>query len=479
MSRMRCVRCGKVYDTVQNYEPGQSYVCSDCTFGRNKPGYGATSGGTIIIPPFTGRKKKVYRDGNKYDGDFVEDKRQGKGTYIRVTDKATYSGEWYNNVRHGYGVEEIPSKDGTQRYEGEWKEDKRCGFGKILYANGDRYEGEWLDNLRHGQGKFYYTNGNFYEGEWLDDLKHGQGKFYYTNGNFYEGGWLSNKKEGVGTYIFANGTRYDGELKNDKINGRGICHYADGEVYEGEWLDGKWHGKGKRSLQDGTVQDGYFENGKFVGTNAPVDRADDGEMDISPETFAQFVASLNIPPAQATPKAEPPKLVEESFEGLSDQEIWDRLLKMNTNEKKSYFEKHHELTVPEGTEKIPDGMFQYCGGLQTIHFNTDLSEIGESAFCFCSGLEPVLVIPKNIKKICKRAFDICQSVKKLVLPNNVTVEKYAFGHMRILSEVEFESDPPVGVVLDAGAFSDCDNYKHLTKEARKKLKAVNKKVFKI
>ena len=283
----------------------------------------------------------------------------------------------------------------------------------------------------------------------------------------------------MGTYIFANGTRYDGELKNDKINGRGICHYADGEVYEGEWLDGKWHGKGKRSLQDGTVQDGYFENGKFVGTNAPVDRADDGEMDISPETFAQFVASLNIPPAQATPKAEPPKIVEESFEGLSDQEIWDRLLKMNTDEKKAYFEKHHELTVPEGTEKIPDGMFQYCEGLQTIHFNTELSEIGESAFCFCSGLEPVLVIPKNIKKICKRAFDICQSVKKLVLPNNVTVEKYAFGHMRILSEVEFESDPPVGVVLDAGAFSDCDNYKHLTKEARKKLKAVNKKVFKI
>ena len=456
MSRMRCVRCGKVYDTVQNYEPGQSYVCSDCTFGRNKPGYGATSGGTIIIPPFTGIKNKFYRDGNKYDGDFVEDKRQGKGTYIRVTDKATYTGEWYNNVRHGYGVEEIPSKEGTQRYEGEWKEDKRCGFGKILYANGDRYEGEWLDNLKHGQGKFYYTNGNF-----------------------YEGGWLSNKKEGVGTYIFANGTRYDGELKNDKINGRGICHHADGEVYEGEYREGKRHGRGRCVLPDGTVQDGYFENGKFVGTNAPVNRADDGEMDISPETFAQFVASLNIPPAQATPKADPPKLVEESFEGLSDQEIWDRLLKMNTDEKKSYFEKHHELTVPEGTEKIPDGMFQYCGGLQTIHFNTDLSEIGESAFCFCSGLEPVLVIPKNIKKICKRAFDICQSVKKLVLPNNVTVEKYAFGHMRILSEVEFESDPPVGVVLDAGAFSDCDNYKHLTKEARKKLKAVNKKVFKI
>ena len=454
MSRMRCVRCGKVYDTVQNYEPGQSYVCSDCTFGRNKPGYGASSGGTITIPPFTGRKKKVYRDGNKYDGDFVEDKRQGKGTYIRVTDKATYSGEWYNNVRHGYGVEEIPSKDGTQRYEGEWKEDKRCGFGKILYANGDRYEGEWLDNLRHGQGKFYYTNGNF-----------------------YEGGWLSNKKEGVGTYIFANGTRYDGELKNDKINGRGICHYADGEVYEGEWLDGKWHGKGKRSLQDGTVQDGYFENGKFVGTNAPVDRADDGEMDISPETFAQFVASRNIPPAQATPKAEPPKIVEESFEGLSDQEIWDRLLTMSADEKKAYFKAHHELTIPKGTEVIPANCFRLCFGLKKINFNEELREIGEWAFTAAS-IDSVLVIPKSVENIGKHAFDMCRSIEKLVLPNNITVADYAFGFTNALAEVEFETEPPQGVVLGTGVFSYCDKHAMTSKEMIKKIKALNKKAFK-
>ena len=450
MSRKRCVRCGKVYDTVQHYEPWESYTCSDCTFGRNKPGYGATSGGTITIPPFTGRKKKVYRDGNKYDGDFVEDKRQGKGTYIRVTDKATYSGEWYNNVRHGYGVEEIPSKDGTQRYEGEWKEDKRCGFGKILYANGDRYEGEWLDNLRHGQGKFYYTNGNF-----------------------YEGGWLSNKKEGVGTYIFANGTRYDGELKNDKINGRGICHHADGEVYEGEYREGKRHGRGRCVLPDGTVQDGYFENGKFVGTNAPVDRADDGEMDISPETFAQFVASRNISPAQATPKAEPPKIVEESFEGLSDQEIWDRLLTMSADEKKAYFKAHHELTIPEGTEVIPANCFYLCFGLKKINFNEELREIGERAFTGAS-IDSVLVIPKSVENIGKHAFDMCRSIEKLVLPNNITVADYAFGFTNALAEVEFETEPPQGVVLGTGVFAHCDKHAMTSKEMIKKIKALNK-----
>jgi len=454
MSRMRCVRCGKVYDTVQNYEPGQSYTCDDCTFGRNKPGYGATSGGTITIPPFTGRKKKVYRDGNKYDGDFVEDKRQGKGTYIRVTDKATYTGEWYNNVRHGYGVEEIPSKEGTQRYEGEWKEDKRCGFGKILYDNGDRYEGEWLDNLKHGQGKFYYTNGNF-----------------------YEGGWLSNKKEGVGTYIFANGTRYDGELKNDKINGRGICHHADGEVYEGEYREGKRHGRGRCVLPDGTVQDGYFENGKFVGTNAPVDRADDGEMDISPETFAQFVASRNIPPAQATPKAEPPKLVEESFEGLSDQEIWDRLLTMSADEKKAYFKAHHELTIPEGTEVIPANCFYLCFGLKKINFNEELREIGERAFTGAR-IDSVLVIPKSVENIGKHAFDMCRSIEKLVLPNNITLADYAFGFTNALAEVEFETEPPQGVVLGTGVFAHCNKHAMTSKEMIKKIKALNKKAFK-
>lgn len=48
------------------------------------------------------------------------------------------------------------------KYDGEWKEDKICGKGKencknlgILYYNtGDRYEGEWQDNKKNGRGTF-------------------------------------------------------------------------------------------------------------------------------------------------------------------------------------------------------------------------------------------------------------------------------------------------------------------------------------
>ena len=348
----------------------------------------------------------------------------------------------------------------------------------------------WTTASFKGKVEYRYPNGDLYVGEVHGQSFNGKGKmFWKSTGNTYEGDWVYDYRTGKGRFTWADGTYHEGDFVRGKYEGYGIHIYTDGYKYEGLFKDGKRHGKGVLTAPDGTAVEYYYENDKIVGNTAgstvtatakaPINSKLEAIATTATESKKATDTSTVKKTEVAAPADQPPKIVEESFEGLSDQEIWDRLLKMNTDEKKAYFEKHHELTVPEGTEKIPDGMFQYCGGLQTIHFNTDLSEIGESAFCFCSGLEPVLVIPKNINKIRKRAFDICQSVKKLVLPNNLTVEKYAFGHMRILSEVEFESDPPVGVVLDAGAFSNCDNYKHLTKEARKKLKAVNKKVFKI
>ena len=200
-------------------------------------------------------------------------------------------------------------------------------------------------------------------------------------------------------------------------------------------------------------------------------------MDISPETFAQFVASRNISPAQATPKAEPPKIVEESFEGLSDQEIWDRLLTMSADEKKAYFKAHHELTIPEGTEVIPANCFHLCFGLKKINFNEELREIGERAFTAAS-IDSVLVIPKSVENIGKHAFDMCRSIEKLVLPNNIAVADYAFGFTNALAEVEFETEPPQGVVLGTGVFAHCDKHAMTSKEMIKKIKALNKKAFK-
>lgn len=53
-----------------------------------------------------------------------------------------------------------------EKYDGDWLDNKKSGKGNSLfynykkgiyaYASGDRYEGEWQDGKRHGKGILYY-----------------------------------------------------------------------------------------------------------------------------------------------------------------------------------------------------------------------------------------------------------------------------------------------------------------------------------
>jgi hypothetical protein len=71
---------------------------------------------------------------------------------------------------HGHGTYYYADGD---KYEGEWKEDKRHGKGVVTYAgqNGtisEKYDGDWVDGKMHGFGKYYYNDGGVYEGEWFE-----------------------------------------------------------------------------------------------------------------------------------------------------------------------------------------------------------------------------------------------------------------------------------------------------------------------
>ena len=238
---------------------------------------------------------------------------------------------------------------------------------------------------------------------------------------------------------------------------------------------------------DGTAIEYYYENDKIVGNTggtispniakAPVNTKLKTIATTATESKKAADTSTVKKAEVAAPADQPPKLVEESFEGLSDQEIWDRLLTMSADEKKAYFKAHHELTIPEGTEVIPANCFHLCFGLKKINFNEELREIGERAFTGAS-IDSVLVIPKSVENIGKHAFDMCRSIEKLVLPNNITVTDYAFGFTNALAEVEFETEPPQGVVLGTGVFAYCDKHAMTSKEMIKKIKALNKKAFK-
>lgn len=120
-----------------------------------------------------------------------------------------YEGEILNGKRHGHGTYTWADGD---TYEGDWKDGKRCGRGKLIQygksPSGETYmkysyDGEWLDNREHGHG--ICVEGDFgwekmdkvFEGEWVDGKRQGRFVWYYTNSkggrymDFYEDGkWI-------------------------------------------------------------------------------------------------------------------------------------------------------------------------------------------------------------------------------------------------------------------------------------------------
>uniref|UniRef100_A0AAY5KSA5 MORN repeat-containing protein 3 n=2 Tax=Esox lucius TaxID=8010 RepID=A0AAY5KSA5_ESOLU len=142
-------------------------------------------------------------NGDNYTGDWLDNKKHGKGTQTWKTHGAIYDGDWKYGKRDGYGI-----------------------YSKLLsapYEYSREYSGEWRNDKKHGLGTYFYTDSASYEGEWREDQRSGWGRMYYDNGDIYE----------------ANGNRYEGNWKYGKKNGNGKFFYLDkGQLYEGFWVDG-------------------------------------------------------------------------------------------------------------------------------------------------------------------------------------------------------------------------------------------------
>jgi hypothetical protein len=101
-------------------------------------------------------------------------------------------------------IEEKVYKNGN-KYIGQFKNGKREGYGIMLFANGGRYEGNWKDNLAHGKGIEYYENGDRYEGNYYEDEEDGPGVYYYKNGDRIMGNYKNGKKIGKHVKLCSNG----------------------------------------------------------------------------------------------------------------------------------------------------------------------------------------------------------------------------------------------------------------------------------
>ena len=196
---------------------------------------------------------KIYEDG-KYEGEFKNDLRNGKGImYYKNGNK--YEGEWKNDVKEGKGIMLLSNGN---KYEGEYKNGLKEGKGKMYYKSGNVYEGEYKDNYR-SKGTYIFINGSKYIGE-FNDKRNGKGIFYYKNGDKYEGNFLEDKKDGYGIMLYNNGDKYEGKWVCDLLEGKGIYYYNDGSRYEGDFKNGKKDGEGIIYYADGTKEIGEFSN---------------------------------------------------------------------------------------------------------------------------------------------------------------------------------------------------------------------------
>ena len=135
----------------------------------------------------------IYNNEDYYNGEILNNKKEGKGFYYYKKEDKKYYGDWKNDIREGNGYE----INNNGKYEGEWKYNNFEGKGKFNWLNGDVYEGEWKNGELNGKGIYWSNNGEKYEGEFKDNVKNGKGIFYYADGDQAKGEWVNNKPHGI------------------------------------------------------------------------------------------------------------------------------------------------------------------------------------------------------------------------------------------------------------------------------------------
>jgi len=175
-------------------------------------------------------------NGNIYEGDWKDDKREGWGV-SQMTNKRIFCGQWKDDKRTGHGIFTWPTGD---IYIGNWKDSKRIGKGKYTWADGRVYEGEWVDDKRNGFGVSTCPDGRKYIGEYKEGKRHGLGRCYYPDGGRYEGEYVHNKRHGIGTYTWPDNDRYVGLWLKGRRVGAGTFIAADGNSVRQEWKEEQW-----------------------------------------------------------------------------------------------------------------------------------------------------------------------------------------------------------------------------------------------
>ena len=108
-----------------------------------------------------------YHTGETYEGEYVRNKMQGKGTYT-YRSGAIYTGNFEDGVMSGHGIfkfkngqENGGGGDASDGATGETKEDGKASSPLDADWTGNVYDGQWKDGLMHGKGKLTFASGRW------------------------------------------------------------------------------------------------------------------------------------------------------------------------------------------------------------------------------------------------------------------------------------------------------------------------------
>jgi hypothetical protein len=111
------------------------------------------------------------------------------------------------------------------------------------------------------------------------------------------------------------------------------------------------------------------------------------------------------------------------------------------------------VKLPASLTNIGEEAFYYCSGLTSLRWPAGLTRIGERAFAYCSGLTGGLSLPAGVTSIGDDAFYACYGLTNLSLPAGLTsIGEGAFFYCRGLTSLSM----PAGLTsIGEWAFAGC------------------------
>lgn len=267
---------GDVYEgLLKNFRPngrgvlrGSGYVL-DATFENGDAKTGSlkysneeTYSGSLerLMPNGTGFK--IFRDGSRYDGLFVDGFPEGRG---RMALPAGYTID--ADFKKGSADSGIVKFRSGAMYCGPLERRMATGRGKIEFPDGSEYHGMVQDGLPDDDsGVFKFKSGavSSYCGRVTKGVQTGKGKIEYRDESAYDGLVEGLIPSGEGKMTLADGSTLQGTFRNGKITGKGALLSPVGLSFAGEFVDGlpargKAHSKFQTAdvefLPDGKVRD--------------------------------------------------------------------------------------------------------------------------------------------------------------------------------------------------------------------------------